>query len=176
MKKITFVSYLILLLPSPVFGEVVEIYTVAQLDDYRGYCLDIKGYKLKARINKGMQVHTCYSYQDEIAVDQGFDSFKLTQNQFFMPAFSVCIEAGSATPSAPIRLAKCQPSKLQEFKWDEKGRIFIMSNIKLCLTVDNGESRKGGGGVPVHLKRDLTLEICSDRLTDYQVWGIRKID
>ena len=176
MKKITFVSYLILLVPSLVFGEVVEIHTVAQLDEYRGYCLDIKGYKLKARINKGVQAHTCYSYQGEIAVDQGFDSFKLTQNQLFLPAFSVCIEAGSATPSAPIRLARCQPSKFQEFKWDEKGRIFIMSKIKLCLTVNNGESRKGGGGAPVHRKRDLTLEICSDHLTDYQVWGIRKID
>jgi hypothetical protein len=95
MKKLTFLIYLILLSPTIGLGESVEIYIRDQLDEPRGYCLDIKGYKLKAKINNGLQAHTCYSYQGEIAVDQAFDSLKLTKNQFFLPIFDVCMESGS---------------------------------------------------------------------------------
>jgi len=74
MKKLSLLIYLIFLSPNMVLSEAVEIYALNQLDEYRGYCLDIKGHKLKAKTNKGLQAHTCYSYQGEIAVDQGFDS------------------------------------------------------------------------------------------------------
>ena len=168
--------YLILISPNIVMGETVEIYTLNQLDEYRGYCLDIRGYKAKAKVNNGLQAHTCYSYQGEIAVDQGFDPIQLAKNQFFLPAFEVCMEVVSISLSAPIQLNKCNNGKLQEFKLDTKGRIHPVSDIKFCLTVNQGESKKGGGGSPVHLKRNLTLEPCSDILRPYQIWGTRKID
>jgi len=176
MKKLTILIYLILLSPNIVSGESVEVHTLNHLDEYRGYCLDIKGYKLKAKPNNGLQAHTCYSYQGEIAVDQGFDSLKLTKNQFFLPAFDVCMESASISISAPIRLNKCNYGKLQEFKWDTEGKIHPISDVKLCLTVDQGQSKKGGGGSPVHLKRNLTLQPCSNTLRPYQIWGARKID
>ena len=174
MKKLTFLIYLILLSPTIGLGESVEIYIRDQLDEPRGYCLDIKGYKIKAKINNGLQAHTCYSYQGEIAVDQAFDSLKLTKNQFFLPVFDVCMESGSIAVSAPIRLNKCNYGKLQDFKLDIKGRIYPSSDTKLCLTVEQGQSKKGGGGSPVHLKRNLTLQPCSSALRPYQIWSTRK--
>ena len=176
MRKPALLIYLILLSPNIVFSEAVEIYALNQLDEYRGYCLDIKGHKLKARTNKGLQAHTCYSYQGEIAVDQGFDSLKLPQNQFFLPAFDVCMEAASISASAPIKLNTCNSGTLQKFEWDTKGRVHPISDIKLCLTIAQGQSRKGGGGSPVHLIRNLSLQPCSDTLGPYQLWGARKIN
>ena len=176
MKKLTFLIYLILLSPTIGLGESVEIYIRDQLDEPRGYCLDIKGYKLKAKINNGLQAHTCYSYQGEIAVDQGFDPLKLSQNQFFLPAFDVCMEAASVSTSAPIKLSTCNSGTLQKFEWDIKGRVHPISDGKLCLTIAQGQSRKGGGGSPVHLIRNLSLEPCSDTLGPYQLWGARKIN
>ena len=58
MKKIILLIYLLILSPNDVSGEIIEIYTVNQLDEYRGYCIDIKGHKLKAKIRKGLQAHT----------------------------------------------------------------------------------------------------------------------
>ena len=52
-------------------GEVVEVVLVDRLDDSRGFCLDILGYKQRAKLDKGLQGHSCYSYQGAIAVDQG---------------------------------------------------------------------------------------------------------
>lgn len=173
MKKLTFLIYLIFLSPNIGLGESVEIYIRDQLDENRGYCLDIKGYKLKAKITHGLQAHTCYSYQGEIAVDQAFDSLKLTKNQFFLPIFDVCMESESIAVAAPIRLNKCNYGKLQQFKLDIKGRIYPSSDIKLCLTVEQGQSKKGRGGSPVHLKRNLALQPCSNALRPYQIWSTR---
>ena len=175
MNKIIAIIVLGLLLITPSQADdSVEIYLLNELDDPRGFCIDIKGHKLKAQINKGLQAHTCYSYQGEISPDQGFNSRKLTKNQFILTSFNVCMEASSLTSSANLRLGKCDRNKLQNFEWSNENKIHLIDNRKLCLTVDQGQSKKGGGGTPVHLMRDLSLELCNKSLKSYQSWSVRK--
>ena len=69
MRKLTLVVYLFFLFPNIALGEIVEIFSLNQLDDDRGFCIDIRGHKSKAKVNKGLQAHTCYSYQGEVAID-----------------------------------------------------------------------------------------------------------
>jgi hypothetical protein len=173
MRKLTFLFYLIFLLPNIVTGNLVEIYSLDQMDEPRGFCIDIRGYKSRAKTNSGLQVHTCYSYKGSIAVDQGFNLFNLDKGQFFLPAFDVCMEADSNTASASLRLRKCQDEELQKFEWDNIGRIYLASDTELCLTVAQGKSRKGRGGSPVHLIRNLSLELCDHTLQTFQMWGAR---
>ena len=175
MNKILVIIVLGLLLITPSQADdSVEIYLLNQLDDSRGFCIDVRGHKFKAQINKGLQAHTCYSYQGKISPDQGFSSLKLTKNQFILPFFNVCMEASSLTPSANLRLRKCDRNKLQNFKWSNENKIHLIGNRKLCLTVDQEQSKKGGGGSPVHLMRNLSLELCTELLNPYQTWGVRK--
>ena len=129
----------------------------------------------KAKIDSGLQAHTCYSYQGSIAVDQGFDSLKMDKGQFYLPAFDVCMEATSNTTQAPLLLRKCQDKKLQKFKWGNNGRIYLVSNEKLCLTVAQGKSSQGGGGSPKHLIRNLLLELCDNTSIASQIWIIRSM-
>jgi hypothetical protein len=175
MKKIlAFIILSLLLITPSQADDNVEVYLLNQLDDSRGFCIDIKGHKLKAQTNKGLQAHTCYSYQGEISPDQGFNSRKLTKNQFILPSFNVCMEASSLNPSANLRLRKCDRNTLQNFEWSNENKIYLIGNRKLCLTVDQGQSKKGGGGYPVHLMRNLSLELCTESLNPYQAWGTRK--
>ena len=60
-------------------SELVEIHLLDNLDDERGFCIDIKGHKSRASIDKGLQAHTCYSYQGQISIDQGFKKQSLTK-------------------------------------------------------------------------------------------------
>jgi hypothetical protein len=174
MKNLAFIVLgLLLIIPSQA-DDNVEVYLLNQLDDSRGFCIDVRGHKFKAQINKGLQAHTCYSYQGEISPDQGFSSLKLIKNQFILPSFNVCMEASSLTPSANLRLRKCDRNKLQNFEWSNKNKIHLIDNRKLCLTVDQEQSKKGGGGSPVHLMRNLSLELCTESLNTYQAWGVRK--
>ena len=98
------------------------------------------------------------------------------ENQFHLPAFNVCMEATSVTASASLQLTKCRDGQLQRFKWDKEGKIYLMDDETLCLTVAQGESRKGGGGSPVHLIRNLSMETCSDTLKAFQRWGMRVVE
>ena len=172
MKKLLGIVVLgLLLITLSQADDNVEIYLLNQLDDSRSFCIDVRGHKFKAQVNKGLQAHTCYSYQGEISPDQGFSSLKLTKNQFILTSFNVCMEASSFTPSANLRLRKCDRKKLQNFEWSIENKIHLVSNRKLCLTVDQGQSKEGGGGSPVHLMRNLSLELCTESLNPYQAWG-----
>ena len=153
--------------------RIVEVYLINQLDDERGFCLDIKGHKTRAKIVRGLQAHTCYSYQGSISIDQGFDAAELTRNKFFLPAFDVCMEAVSSGGPTNLRLNPCREEKLQEFKFDKSGTITTAGNKDLCLTVAGGKSRKGGGGSPLHLMRNLSLQPCDASLRYLQRWAVR---
>ena len=95
------------------------------------------------------------------------------KNQFHLPAFDVCMEAASVTASATLQLTKCKDGQLPRFGCDKEGKIYLMNDESLCHTVVQGESSKGGGGSPVHLNRNLSMETCSDKLKPFQRWGIR---
>ena len=151
--------------------NLVEIKLLDNLDDKRGFCIDIKGHKFKAKIERGLQAHTCYSYQGDIAVDQGLDANKLKQRELFFPNFDVCVHPTSHNNPPSLNLIKCKNT--QEFIFDEDNTIRLKDNIDLCLTVAKEESRKGGGGSPVHLMRNVSMKTCDKKHSVYQTWVIR---
>jgi len=152
--------------------EIVEIHLLDNLDDNRGYCLDIKGFKSKAKIEKGLQAHTCYSYQGMVSIDQGFDKNKLIDSIFYIPGFLACMETEQDVKTS-IKLKKCEDEKKTHFVFNNKGQIMVVHNKLLCLTVSNRSPRKGQGGNPLHLMRDISLKKCEDIKSNFQLWGFR---
>ncbi len=153
--------------------DFYEIYLLEELDESRGYCIDIKGSKLNADPDNGLQAHTCYSYQGEVSVDQSFDNTKIEQDEFYIPYFDVCMEAASASESSNLLLKPCNKNEKQKFEFNSTGEIVLANNTDLCLTVSE-VSREGGGGSPVHLIRDLVLNGCNNNISTRQKWGLRK--
>ena len=45
-----------------ILNQDVEVYLLNILNDKRGYCIDMTGYKNNADINKSLKAHSCYSY------------------------------------------------------------------------------------------------------------------
>ncbi len=170
--KFTGLILLAMLAGSAYAGDLVEVVLVDRLDDPRGFCLDIRGHKQRARPNRGLQAHSCYSYQGQIGVDQGFDSDAIKAGRFHMPGFDVCMTAPGEA-GARLGLAQCDGSPGQAFSMTPNGAIVAGSAPTLCVTVAGGESRQGGGGQPVHLIRGLTLEECDQARTRYQRWRVR---
>ena len=154
-------------------NSIVEIYLLESLDDSRGYCIDIKGSKVNANTNQPLQAHTCYSYQGQVSVDQGFDESQIINNEFIISFFDVCMEIKSFSESSQIILNPCDNNIKQKFILNNDGRIFPQDDKSLCLTASETFT-EGGGGNPIHKIRQLTFEICSDKLISYQTWGIRK--
>lgn len=155
-------------------AAAVEIVLIDRLDEPRGFCLDIVGSQAKATPARGLQAHSCYSYQGRVAVDQGFDPERLKQGEFRIPAFGVCMETSRLVVGAGLDLKACSDSAAQRFQWTDEGRIVPFARRDLCLTVDADASRPGGGGYPTHLIRPLTLQRCEPALDNFQKWRIRE--
>ena len=154
------------------FAETVEVYLLNNLNDTRGFCIDMTGYKTNADVNKVLQTHSCYSYQGSVSVDQGFDVSKISNGEFNLPFFNVCMEADSAVSSSVLILRGCDKSPKQQFVFEDDGKIKPVNDPGLCLTASD-DYREGGGGSPVHLIRDLSLSTCDTSFSSRQSWGIR---
>ena len=153
--------------------NLTEVQLVSKLDDQRGYCIDIRGHKERAKVQRGLQAHTCYSYQGQIGVDQAFDASLVATGRFYLPAFDVCMAAENRTQGSRLILTRCTDQNLQKFVLKSDNEIKLVANNELCLTVNDGESQEGGGGTPVHLMRRLTLENCAATKNEYKHWLIK---
>jgi hypothetical protein len=152
--------------------NLAEIQLMNKLDDQRGFCIDIRGHKERAKVQRGLQAHTCYSYQGQIGVDQAFDMSLIASGKFYLPAFDVCMEAENSSDGSRLILTSCADQNLQKFILNSNSEIKLVANNALCLTVNDGKSQEGGGGTPVHLMRRLTLENCANTKDKYKHWRI----
>lgn len=157
-------------------APTVEVMLVSNIDDERGYCLDIAGGKgERAPLNKGLQAHTCYHYTGEILVDQAFDQADVDNGQFRIPYFNVCMSADSIEQGTSIVLAECTDQVTQQFSLQPNGNITLKSDNTLCVTVSATEKREGRGGEPVHVMRPLSLQACESNIAEYQTWTLFSI-
>ena len=149
-----------------------EVKLLSKLDDQRGYCIDVRGHKERAKVQRGLQAHTCYSYQGQIAVDQAFDASLLAIGKYYLPAFDIRMAAESRSQGSPLTLTRCTDQNFQKFALNSDNEIKLVADNELCLTVHDGKSQKGGGGTPVHLMRNLTLANCATTKNEYKHWFI----
>ncbi len=85
------------------------------------------------------------------------------------------MEATAATSAATLKLAECNNKRLQDFKWDNQGKIYLDGNTKLCVTFAQAKARNGGGGSPIHKIRNLSMEFCGAGIDSFQIWATRKV-
>ena len=165
---------LLIALPLPVAAQdLLEVNLIALLDEPRGYCVDMIGYKERARTDRALHAHTCYSYRGSIAVDQGIDRKLVREGRIRFPYFEVCMMIGQARAGEPLVLDKCTDSPSQRFRFTAAGEIQPDADLGLCVTIADGSGAEGGGGQPVHLLRPLSLEPCSKKAASRQRWQLR---
>jgi hypothetical protein len=154
-------------------ASLVEVTLTARLDEPRGYCLDVVGFQNRAIPARGLQAHTCYSYQERLAPDQAFDAERIVAGEFRLPVFNVCMTLTSPREGAVLALSACDGRLAQRFDLTPDGRVVPQDAASLCLTVADGAPSTGGGGNPVHVYRRLTTEPCADSRAAYQTWRLR---
>lgn len=164
------------LLLSPILYAVtpVEVTLVDELDEPRGFCLDTLGFQTRARPEEGLQAHSCYSYQGQLAVDQAFDADGIPEGAFRIIEFDLCMTALELASGRGFALEPCDGRDAQRFEHRSNGQIMSLAVPGYCVTAGEGPSRHGGGGTPVHLIRDLTLAECDGTRNDRQRWRLRE--
>lgn len=173
MRTLFTALFLTLLSQTVIGSELIELQLIDNLDETRSYCIDIKGHKERAKVHRGLQAHTCYSYQGQPSVDQSFDKRLVQFGKFYMPAFNVCMEAENHIEGAGLMLKDCNNTAVQKFNFTSKNQIKVDGESDLCLAVQAENSRQGGGGAPAHLMRTLQLKSCSQADIKYTAWMIK---
>ena len=152
----------------------VEVTLVDHLDEARGFCLDTLGFQHRARPEEGLQTHSCYSYQGQLAVDQAFDAQQIDDGTFRLIEYDLCMTLTGLETGSQFALEPCDGDAMQQFEHQDDGRIMSTAAPGNCVTAGEGPSRHGGGGEPVHLIRDLTLEVCDGSRDARQQWRLRE--
>ena len=176
IRSLIAIVFLIIFHQSSWGTNIVELQLQEKLDEMRGFCIDIRGYKARAKIKRGLQAHSCYSYQGKIAVDQAFDRDLLKQGSFYMPAFDVCMEAEGHFKNAKLILNQCTEEDSQKFELTEDGQVMLMAEPRFCVAVAGEKSQEGGGGTPPHLKRALLLQECTEVEPKYGIWKTNEVE
>ena len=158
------------------YPETAEVYLLNNLNDTRGFCIDMTGYKTNADVNKALQTHSCYSFQGSVSVDQGFDVSKISNGEFNLPFFNVCMEVENAEASSGLILRGCDKSPKQQFVFEDDGKIKPVNDLSLCLTASTNYDWYGGGFRPVYIVRDLFVGSCNPAFSERQSWGLRSVN
>ena len=177
MNKIIYFILLmsILTLSCRLWAETpVEIALVDNLDEPRGFCLDVRGFQAEARPDEGLQTHSCYSHQGQLGVDQAFDADGIAASAFRLIEFDLCMTATGLATGSGFALEPCDGRETQRFEHRANGKIMSLAAPGNCVTAGEGPSRQGGGGDPVHLIRDLALQVCDGSRNDRQQWRLRE--
>ena len=66
----------------------------------------------------------------------------------------------------------CDGRDAQSIAMNEAGQISPVEMPELCLTAGS-VVLPGGGGVPLHLMRDITFEACDNKIDERQLWELR---
>ena len=152
--RLILTTIILTMLTQPVCaGSLVEIQLIDKLDEQRGFCIDIRGHKERAKVHRGLQAHTCYSYQGQLGVDQAFDEQSIGRGKFYLPAFDVCMGASGSVAGSRLKLEACNDTDAQRFEFTANDQIKLISNDELCVTIAANASKQGGGGKPTHLLR-----------------------
>ena len=109
-------AFIALLSTAASVSELIEIQLIDKLDETRGFCIDIKGYKERAKVHRELlQARTCYLYQSQLGVDQAFEKGLVQFGKLYMPAFDVCMEAENHNGGASLMLKSCNNTAAQIF-------------------------------------------------------------
>lgn len=173
LTRFAFTLTFVLTFSTAALADRVEITLVDRLDgDLSGYCLDIAGGQQDAKIENGLQAHTCYSYRGTLGIDQVFDTNRFADAVLYMPDFDACATLADLQAGASVGLTACDGSAAQAITLKQDGKLTPVGAPDLCFTAGE-DTRMGRGGTSPHQIKALTLETCSEDRTAFQNWRVR---
>lgn len=183
-----------------------EVWEYAYLNEPSGYCLDMTYYNpsandknfnlaffedssfLNPKIRGGrganslnqetkfLQAHTCYPNIGSVSKYQAFDVSGINNNELKFTFYNACMEAVEIKHTSGMVLNECDKNPKQQFVFENDGKIKLVDEPDLCLTVSYDFRATGGVYQPLYLLRDLSLRVCSPSLSSRQTWGVRSVN
>lgn len=132
--------------------------TAYPLDEPRGYCIDVAGFRATLRLDDPLQAHTC-KYGTPLE-DQLFEA--AAGGRIRAAEYGRCLTAAALEPGAPLLLQACGSARTQRFAF-EAGLLRPEARTDLCVSVPREAGEPTGTApliTPLYRRQDLKLERC----------------
>jgi len=147
------------------------------LDEPRGICIDIKGYRDSIDLHVPVQAHTCKP--DPLHREDGMFIVEQTgTTRFRNPSYDVCLDVLSAEERGSIFVRKCSEAESQQFTITELGEIRPVPNPGTCVTVSPSQSHPAVlAGTEIKpgvsfVARAMSLATCKYVNKIYKTWAL----
>jgi hypothetical protein len=148
----------------------------ADLDEPRGMCFDIPGFRASIDLNIPLQVHTCKSNPD--AREDGLFRLNFPQpGNIYNPEYDVCLDTVETVERASVFMRSCTDSVTQKFDWSVDGQLRPL-DTELCLAVSPSPSHPSvlAGTTPeagvTFVARAMGLAPCADVKDELKQWDL----
>lgn len=169
-------------------ADVVEIKLIDAQDETRGWCVDLFAHLTNAMPLGGFQGHDCFLYFGSgPQIDQGFDEELISQGEFRLPYWDVCMTLQEPKHHSYVAAEPCNGELAQQMTMHNDGRITADMAPELCLTLGSITIPGGGRLAAVGARppadngdipqiRRITFDSCSvePAVDVLQRWTLRK--
>jgi hypothetical protein len=151
------------------------------LDEPRGICIDIRGFRDSIDLHVPVQAHTCKPDPDRredgmFIVERILEQSGTTR--FRNPTYDVCLDVLSAEERGSIFVRKCSDAESQQFTISALGEIRPVPNPGTCVTVSPSPSHPAVlGGTEIKpgitfVARAMSLATCKYVNKIYKTWAL----
>lgn len=158
--------------PAPINGadKASFLRAALPLDEPRHLCVDTRGFGDTPKTDESLWVHTCKDGMWNL--DMRFES-SAAGTEIIMPQYGICLAALEPKAGTEIWLKACG-TEAAKWAWDNSRLKYGLDPL-LCLTIVEGRSEMTPGGAkfpPKYRWRGLSLEACSDKAMERQLWTL----
>ena len=161
-------------MPLQTFSQSMFLRSFYELEDPRGYCLDIPGFGARMQIDAPITTHTCKYSLPGFDVDEIFEH---ADGKLRLVNYDRCLSADSMEAgSAVVNSIDCGDAHPWEVHAD--GHVTPAADSRQCLTLaaERVFVNTSIGTVPPYSSRAITLERCTANAAYRQRWRWSETD
>ena len=161
-------------MPLQAFSQSMFLRSFYELEDPRGYCLDIPGFGARMQLDAPITTHTCKYSLPGFDVDEIFEH---ADGKLRLVNYDRCLSADSMEAgSAVVNSIDCGDAHPWEVHAD--GRVTPAADSRQCLTLaaERVFVNTSIGTVPPYSSRAITLERCTANASYRQRWRWSETD
>ena len=167
------ISLLVLGLNQQASAQSMFLRSMYELEDPRGYCLDIPGFGARMQLDAPITTHTCKYSLPGFDVDEIFEQ---TDGKLRLVNYDRCLAGDTGTAGSPVDSIDC--SDAHQWQVHEDGRVTPADNAGVCLTLaaEREFVNSSIATVPPYSSRDVSLEPCTAAASYRQRWRWSETD
>jgi len=171
MAAATTALFILLYTPASL-ADVRFLRTADDLEDPRGYCLDVQGFGPSLRLEAPIATHTCKYSLPGFYIDQLFEF--TDRQQLLLVEYNRCLAAKEIRAGARVHPMACDNESAHGWLLHENGHVTPSTAGDLCLTVSAEKEFVNTLVlvIPAYSTRTVSLEACSQADTYRQKWRL----